>query len=61
VEKCVDRVVRLIRKRRSQALLPAFIGPLLILDQALGGLVGDTILPRAFAREAEKPSGKVDS
>ena len=61
VEKCVERVVRLIQKRRSQALLPAFVGPLLILDQALGGLVGDTILPRAFAPGAEKPSGKVDS
>src|SRR5205823_472175 len=29
VEKCVDRIVRLIVKRRAEALLPAFAGPLL--------------------------------
>jgi NAD(P)-dependent dehydrogenase (short-subunit alcohol dehydrogenase family) len=61
LEKCVDRVVGLIRKRRSQALLPAFVGPLLILDQALGGLVGNVILPRAFASEADKLPKTVDT
>ena len=59
LEKCVDRVVRLILKRRKQALLPAFAGPLFVLDQALGGLVGDVILPRAFSQEAEKRPDQV--
>jgi hypothetical protein len=51
--------VRLILKRRKQALLPAFAGPLFVLDQVLGGLVGDVILPRAFAPEAEKRPDQV--
>jgi NAD(P)-dependent dehydrogenase (short-subunit alcohol dehydrogenase family) len=59
LEKCVDRVVGLILKRRKQALLPAFAGPLFVLDQALGGVVGDVILPRAFAPEAEKRPDQV--
>jgi NAD(P)-dependent dehydrogenase (short-subunit alcohol dehydrogenase family) len=51
VEKCVDRVVRLIVKRRAKALLPAFIGPLLWLDQAVGCLIGDAILRWKFPPE----------
>jgi NAD(P)-dependent dehydrogenase (short-subunit alcohol dehydrogenase family) len=49
LEKCVNRVVRLIAKRRSEALLPAYVGPLLLLDQSLGGWIGDAILPRRFS------------
>src|SRR5438874_5616814 len=44
VEKCVDRVVRLIVKRKRQALLPWFTGPLLVLDEMLGRVIGDRIL-----------------
>src|SRR5581483_1533049 len=51
VERCVDRVVRLIVKRRRQALLPWFTGPLLLLDQALGQALGDRILARNFPPE----------
>jgi NAD(P)-dependent dehydrogenase (short-subunit alcohol dehydrogenase family) len=51
VEKCVDRVVRLIVRRRKQALLPGFTGPLLALDQCLGNWIGDTILARCFPPE----------
>jgi NAD(P)-dependent dehydrogenase (short-subunit alcohol dehydrogenase family) len=51
VEKCVDRVVRLIVRRRKQALLPAFTGPLLVLDQALAGWIGDAILAWKFPPE----------
>src|SRR5437899_901353 len=35
VQKCVDRIVRLIVKRRPQANLPWFMGPLFWLDQIL--------------------------
>ena len=48
VEKCVDRVVRLIARRRRQALLPWFTGPLLLIDEMLGQTIGDRILARRF-------------
>jgi NAD(P)-dependent dehydrogenase (short-subunit alcohol dehydrogenase family) len=51
VEKCVTRVVRLIVKRRARALLPGFVGPLLWLDQAVGGLIGDAVLRWKFPPE----------
>jgi NAD(P)-dependent dehydrogenase (short-subunit alcohol dehydrogenase family) len=52
VEKCVDRIVRLIVKRRARALLPAFAGPLLTLDQLFGRWIGDWILARKFPPES---------
>jgi NAD(P)-dependent dehydrogenase (short-subunit alcohol dehydrogenase family) len=51
VEKCVDRIIRLIVKRRAQALLPAFCGPLLALDGVLGRWIGDMILTWGFPPE----------
>ncbi len=48
VEKCVDRIIELIVKRKSQALLPGFVGPLLALDHLLNGWLGDHILARRF-------------
>jgi NAD(P)-dependent dehydrogenase (short-subunit alcohol dehydrogenase family) len=51
VEKCVDRIVRLIVKRRRQALLPWFAGPLLVLDEMMGRVLGDRILLRKFPPE----------
>jgi NAD(P)-dependent dehydrogenase (short-subunit alcohol dehydrogenase family) len=51
VEKCVDKVVKLIEKRRTKALLPAFVGPLLALDPFVGNMVGDFILMRNFPPE----------
>lgn len=48
LEKCVDRVVRLLVKRKSQALLPAFVGPLLALDELTGGRLGDWYLGGKF-------------
>ena len=48
VEKCVDRIIGLIVKRKAQALLPAFVGPLLALDQAFNGWLGDRFLARRF-------------
>jgi NAD(P)-dependent dehydrogenase (short-subunit alcohol dehydrogenase family) len=51
VEKCVDRIVRLIVKRKRQALMPAFTGPLMVIDEMLGRTVGDRILMRRFPPE----------
>jgi NAD(P)-dependent dehydrogenase (short-subunit alcohol dehydrogenase family) len=48
LEKCVDRVVCLIVKRWPQALLPAFVSPLLALDEITGGRLGDWYLGGKF-------------
>ena len=52
VEKCVDRVIRLIVKRKRQTLMPWFTGPLLALDEMLGRVIGDRILMNRFPRDA---------
>jgi NAD(P)-dependent dehydrogenase (short-subunit alcohol dehydrogenase family) len=44
VERCVDRIIRLIVKRRRQTLMPWFTGPLLGLDDMLGRGIGNRIL-----------------
>jgi NAD(P)-dependent dehydrogenase (short-subunit alcohol dehydrogenase family) len=51
LEKCVDRIVRLVVKRRRQALLPAYAGPLFTLDQIFGSRIGDWILTAKFPPE----------
>jgi NAD(P)-dependent dehydrogenase (short-subunit alcohol dehydrogenase family) len=51
VEKCVDRVIRLIVKRRARALFPALAGPFFTLDHLFGGWIGDWILTRKFPPE----------
>jgi NAD(P)-dependent dehydrogenase (short-subunit alcohol dehydrogenase family) len=51
VEKCVDRIVRLLVKRRRQAVLPWFAGPLLLIDELLGRTIGNRILARSFPKE----------
>jgi NAD(P)-dependent dehydrogenase (short-subunit alcohol dehydrogenase family) len=48
VEKCVDRIVRLIAKRKRQALLPWFAGPMLVIDEMLGRWMGNRLLTRNF-------------
>lgn len=48
VEKCVDKIVRLIVRRRKEALLPGFAGALLILDRLLGQSLGDRLLAKRF-------------
>jgi short-subunit dehydrogenase len=55
VEKCVDRVVRLIVQRKPQALLPWFVGPLLALDDAVGGRLGDWYLGGKFFPRDARP------
>ncbi len=59
VEKCVDRVIRLIEKRKAEALLPWFTGPLLALDKVVGRTLGDYLLMRRFPPE-EKIADKID-
>jgi NAD(P)-dependent dehydrogenase (short-subunit alcohol dehydrogenase family) len=62
VEKCVDRIIRLIVKRRGQALLPWFTGPLLWLDEAVGCWIGNWILAAKFPPEdGSKPGPPVGS
>jgi NAD(P)-dependent dehydrogenase (short-subunit alcohol dehydrogenase family) len=56
VEKCVDRIIRLIVKRRPQANLPWFMGPLFWLDQLLACWIGNTILRYKFPPETEQKS-----
>ena len=48
VEKCVDRIVRVLVKRKPQALLPGFVSPLLALDEITGGRLGDWYLGGKF-------------
>jgi hypothetical protein len=38
-------------RRKRQALMPWFTGPLLVLDQMLGQSIGDRILMRRFPPE----------
>ena len=54
VEACVDCIVDLIVKRKREALLPWFAGPMLILDQMLGRRLGDRILDKRFPPDLEK-------
>ena len=48
IEKCVDRIVRLIVKRQREILLPRFAGPLIGLDRLFGRRLGDRLLSRQF-------------
>lgn len=51
VEKCVDAIIKLITRRKNEALIPWFTGPLLILDRMLGARLGDRLLARRFPPE----------
>ncbi len=48
LERCVDRLIRLILRRQNEALLPGYVGPLLALEQMLGGHLADRLLLRRF-------------
>lgn len=48
VEKCVDRIVHLIVRRKSQVNLPWFMGPLFLLDRLVGSIIGNAILRWRF-------------
>lgn len=51
VEKCVDRIIRLIVKRKREVLLPWFAGPLLAVDRLLGSYLGNRLLAWKFPPE----------
>jgi NAD(P)-dependent dehydrogenase (short-subunit alcohol dehydrogenase family) len=57
VEKCVDCIMQVLLKRRRQALLPWFVGPLLALEQVVGvwrgGWLGDLYLGRKFRENSQ--------
>jgi NAD(P)-dependent dehydrogenase (short-subunit alcohol dehydrogenase family) len=55
VDRCVDRIERLLVKRRAEALLPAFVGPLLALDEVVGRRIGNWILGHRFDPQAVRP------
>ena len=55
VEQCARLVVHLLKHRRKEALLPWFIGPLLTIDNMVGGWLGDRWLGRHF-QEPDSPS-----
>ena len=48
VEKCVDRIVRLLVRRQSESLIPWFAGPLFLVDDVLGRDIGDQMLRAKF-------------
>ncbi len=54
VEKCVAQILKVIVRRKNEALIPWFTGPLLILDKLLGSRLGDRILAQRFPPEKGK-------
>jgi NAD(P)-dependent dehydrogenase (short-subunit alcohol dehydrogenase family) len=56
VEKCVDALVNLIVRRKRQATLPWFIGPIMALDDLTNGWAGDRYLGRKFYRGGRRPA-----
>ena len=55
VERCVDRIVGLLVKRKAEVLLPAFVRPLIALDQAFAGRLGDAYLGGKFGPQDGAP------
>lgn len=49
VEMVVDKIVQLIERRWPEALLPAFVRPLLAVDDLVGTWLGDRFLRRRVA------------
>ncbi|MBI3407757.1 MAG: SDR family oxidoreductase [Planctomycetes bacterium] len=48
VEKCVDRIIRLIQRRRREAVFPWYVEPIFLLDRMLGCRFGNRLLTRKF-------------
>jgi NAD(P)-dependent dehydrogenase (short-subunit alcohol dehydrogenase family) len=56
VEKCIQRIIRLIIKRQPQALVARpFVTPFLALDEITGGRLGDWYLGSKFNPADAKP------
>jgi NAD(P)-dependent dehydrogenase (short-subunit alcohol dehydrogenase family) len=58
VEKCIDRIVRLIERRRRETLLPGFVRPLFALDELVGGWLGDWYLGKRFDQNSSSVDGR---
>lgn len=56
LKRCVDRLVRLLVRRETEALLPPIVRPFLALDVLLGGRLGDRFLTRRFTACEPAPS-----
>jgi NAD(P)-dependent dehydrogenase (short-subunit alcohol dehydrogenase family) len=52
----VDRIVRVITRRKAEALLPAFVGPMLAAGQLLGPWLGDRLIARQLRRHPLPPT-----
>jgi NAD(P)-dependent dehydrogenase (short-subunit alcohol dehydrogenase family) len=48
LDRCIDRLIRLILRRQHEALIPWFVGPLLAIERLLGGKAADRMLWRRF-------------
>jgi NAD(P)-dependent dehydrogenase (short-subunit alcohol dehydrogenase family) len=57
VEICVDRIEKMLVKRKAEMLLPWYVAPLVALDRLiLGGWISSYVLARSFPRELEQPA-----
>jgi NAD(P)-dependent dehydrogenase (short-subunit alcohol dehydrogenase family) len=61
LDRCIDRLVRLLVRRQHEALLPGFVRPLLAFEQLLGGALGDGLLIRRFEACKHSPQPPAQS
>jgi NAD(P)-dependent dehydrogenase (short-subunit alcohol dehydrogenase family) len=47
---CVERIERLLLLRKAEEVLPAFVPPMLALEQLAGSWLGDRLIARRFAK-----------
>jgi short-subunit dehydrogenase len=52
LEKCVNRIMRLLVKRRAEVLVPWFAGPLLAFDRLTGRWIGNLVMKWNFPPQA---------
>jgi NAD(P)-dependent dehydrogenase (short-subunit alcohol dehydrogenase family) len=57
VEKCVDKIMHLLLRRRRHMNLPWFMGPLFWLDEIVFRMIGNAILRYAFPRVLPSSEG----
>jgi NAD(P)-dependent dehydrogenase (short-subunit alcohol dehydrogenase family) len=61
LRKCVDRLMNLILKRKPEAMMPSYTGPLLALDRVLGSFLGNAMLKYRFRTQRTSKSGRTNS
>jgi hypothetical protein len=47
---CVERIERLLLWRKAEEVMPAFVPPMLALEQLTGPWLGDRLIARRFAK-----------